>query len=141
LYDLLINKTPDGFYILTDSAFFKKQELKNKILSPLKEDEAQRLPPQVLRKKIALHRIITFNRQSAEWGNGSVCRTFARLRLPLTYDVQKRKQLLGVSFRLFNVRARIVGINQIQTVYAQARALGLHSYSCAVVGYYKKMVF
>jgi hypothetical protein len=57
-------------------------------------------------------------RQTAEWGNRGLQGAFARLRMPLPIDsISARGDLLEVCFRLYNLRTRRVGLNQIRHVY------------------------
>lgn len=57
-------------------------------------------------------------RQSAEWGVRAIKGPFGRLKLPLSPDALKRERLLRICVHLFNLRTRLVGLNQIRTVYA-----------------------
>jgi hypothetical protein len=70
-------------------------------------------------------------RQAAEWGMQCLQGAFGRLKVPMPADDPQFRQLLLLPcVRLHNVRARIVGINQIRTVYEgiwTAAAPGLYS--------------
>jgi len=55
--------------------------------------------------------------QAAEWGNGNLQSILARLQLPLTVDARKRRTLLEVAIRLLNLRTRLCGFTQINTVH------------------------
>ena len=56
--------------------------------------------------------------QTAEWGMRTIQGSFGRLRvsLPINYT-DARADLLEAIARLYNLRARTVGFNQIRTVY------------------------
>jgi len=57
-------------------------------------------------------------RQTAEWGMRTIQGTFGHLRIPLQIAYHEiQGDLLETCARLFNLRARDVGINQIQSVY------------------------
>jgi hypothetical protein len=56
-------------------------------------------------------------RQTAEWGMRALQGGFGRLRVPLSVNAEARFRLLRVISRAFNLRVRMVGINQIRTVY------------------------
>lgn len=63
------------------------------------------------------HVAITSTRQAAEWGMRVLQGTFGRLRLPLPWDVCLRTVILRCCFHLSNLRTRVMGINQIRTVF------------------------
>lgn len=70
------------------------------------------------------HQLLAFNtqlvssRQPAEWGMRALQGSFARLKMPLPADDHlHRRILLTTCMRLHQVRTRLVGINQIKTVY------------------------
>ena len=57
-------------------------------------------------------------RQSAEWGMGAVQSSFPRLKDTLPYEEYgERKRIMTSLLLLFNLRARLVGINQIRNVW------------------------
>lgn len=62
-------------------------------------------------------------RQLAEWGVRSFKGPFGRLGLPLSANSRKRKRLLTVCAHLISMRTRLVGLNQIQTVYGEQSAI------------------
>ena len=64
------------------------------------------------------NREIVNARQAAEWGMRSIQGSFGRLRIPLSITMDHlRCRILLTCFRLHQLRVRLVGINQIQTVY------------------------
>lgn len=67
---------------------------------------------------LAIKRAATSMRQSAEWGMRGVQSSFPRLKDTLTYEEYgERRMIFTCLFLLYNCRARLVGINQIRTVY------------------------
>ncbi|KAE9217726.1 hypothetical protein PF004_g14076 [Phytophthora fragariae] len=107
---------PDPRYgIVTDSAFPCGKEMADRVMTPLKEGDLSRLVPSVRRAAKIMSGAVTFVRQSAEWGMGSVEKVYHRLLLPLPYDVNKRKTRLDNLFRMSNFHVRTVGISQIRT--------------------------
>jgi hypothetical protein len=61
-------------------------------------------------------------RQSAEWGNRAVKGPFGRLRTRLTRNTGKRALIIRLCFLLHNYRTRLVGLNQIRTVFQDPNA-------------------
>ncbi|KAE9224594.1 hypothetical protein PF004_g12173 [Phytophthora fragariae] len=109
---------PDPRYgIVADSAFPCGNEMTGRVMSPLKDDDLSRVVPSVRRAAKIMSGAITFVRQLAEWGMGSVEKVYHRLLLPLPYDVNKRKMRLDNLFRLSNFRVRTVSISQIRTTH------------------------
>ncbi|KAG8714382.1 hypothetical protein FRC08_011989 [Ceratobasidium sp. 394] len=120
VYDMLIDNTPDGYFVLTDSAFLTNDErLSPKIHTPLKRNT--RFPG--LSKEESLEHwdysnAVVSARQAVEWGMRAIQGSFARLRMPLSAtDKEGRGRLIETCLRLHNVRTSLVGINQIRTVY------------------------
>jgi hypothetical protein len=82
--------------------------------------EGQRLPedPYELEEFLRVNRQLLSYRQTAEWGMRMMQGSFGRLRVPLNINVENdRRELLELCCRLNNVRAELVGINQIRSVY------------------------
>lgn len=80
----------------------------------------QRLPadPQERSEFKAFDRQLLSFRQTAEWGMRAIQGSFGRLRIPLDInDPQGRGDLLELCARLHNVRVRLVGINEVHSVY------------------------
>jgi hypothetical protein len=78
------------------------------------------LPSDPARRKAALafDRQLLSYRQTAEWGNRALQGCFGRLRVPLEANhTACRGDLLEICARLHNLRTRMVGINQIRSVY------------------------
>lgn len=119
VYLKLHHNTPEGFYIIADTAFPRGAiGSASKIRAPMKM--GQRLPADRQRQEevLAFDRQLVSFRQSAEWGMRQMRGSFGRLRLPLdANDDQGRKDLLTVCVRMNNVRARRVRISEIRSVY------------------------
>lgn len=57
-------------------------------------------------------------RQSAEWGVGSICKSFPRLKDKLKFERGgERKKIIQLMMLLHNLRVELVGQNQIRTVF------------------------
>lgn len=128
LFEKLINHCPEPFAILSDSAFPRNEQMKFKILSPLKESEVTLLSSEEKEVR-AQSRIITSIRQAAEWGMRTVQGVNARLTTNLPSDKEKRALLLETCFRLHNYRARMNQPNQIRTVYCFSSTCSFESCS------------
>ena len=71
----------------------------------------------------------TSMRQSAEWGMRALQSSFPRLKDRFVYEEQgERKVMLRMILLLYNIRARKVGINQIQNVYMPALNINANEY-------------
>ncbi|KIY48681.1 hypothetical protein FISHEDRAFT_42869 [Fistulina hepatica ATCC 64428] len=119
IYEKLEMATPDGFYLVTDTAFPQGTDrIRGKIRAPMKENT--RLPLDAAERQLALNfdrQLLSF-RQTAEWGMRAIQGSFGRLRVPLPIkDSSRRGNILEVCLRLHQLRTRKVGINQIYTVY------------------------
>lgn len=119
IYEKLLRKTPEGYYLVTDTAFPRgSDQIKGRIRAPMKD--GARLPADSVERKKLLDfdRQLLSYRQTAEWGNRALQGTFGRLRVPLEINYKNRRgDLLETIVRLYQVRTRRVGINQIRSVY------------------------
>ncbi|CAE6449966.1 unnamed protein product [Rhizoctonia solani] len=119
IYTQLKDKTPAGFFLIADTAFPRTSaDMTGKIKTPLKERAALGEDPVRAAEQLAYSNAITSARQPAEWGMRALQGAYGRLRMPL--DINNpvgRRVLLDTCFRLHNLRTRLIGINQIQTVY------------------------
>ncbi|KAG2191673.1 hypothetical protein INT47_010265 [Mucor saturninus] len=113
--DLLARHCPEPFKILADSAFPCKREFASKVLSVPKENAIglNRADRETQKK----HAVITKHRQAVEWGMRCLQQSFGRLHMKLPSHKPERNDMLIVVWRLHNFRTRLVGINQIRTVY------------------------
>lgn len=116
LYDLLLESTPPGYHVITDTAFAHGVEnVHGHVRTPLKEN--QHPPPGTA----PYYRQLVSCRQSVEWGMRALQSTFARIRMPLDgNDEQSRAWILEIVARLHNLRTHRIGVNQIYSVYAPA---------------------
>ncbi|KAE8970186.1 hypothetical protein PR003_g28578 [Phytophthora rubi] len=113
---------PDPRYgVIADSAFPCGEDMVGRIMTPLKDGDLGRLVPSVRAVAQLKSTAITFVRQTAEWGMGSVEKVYRRLLHPLPYDKEKRKLRLNNLFRLANYRVRTVEISPIRTVFVHGR--------------------
>ncbi|KZT52367.1 hypothetical protein CALCODRAFT_441669 [Calocera cornea HHB12733] len=113
IYAQLEDKTPEDFYLCADTAFpHNRNSVKTKIKTPVKSGA------RTTREHLQfLDQLVSF-RQSAEWGMRAIQGSFGRLRLPLdANDARARRNLLETVFRLHQIRVRLVGINQLRSVY------------------------
>ncbi|KAG8686021.1 hypothetical protein FRC11_009655 [Ceratobasidium sp. 423] len=119
IYTFLRDKTPDGFFLIADSAFPRLGTGNmQKIKVPLKSGARIRGTPRERRKIKQESREVTIARQAVEWGMRALQGCFARLYMPLdTHNAEGRARLLQTCFRLHNVRTVRVEINQIRSVY------------------------
>lgn len=119
IYEKLRTRTPDRYYLVTDTAFPRgTDQIAGRIRAPMKA--GQRLPADpVQREQIErCDRQLLSYRQAAEWGMRALQGSFGRLRVPLPVEhADRRGDLLETCVRLLNVRTRLVGINQIRSVY------------------------
>lgn len=100
--------------LCADTAFPVGADLYQRIVSPLKEGELERYPPEMQPAASALSSQITSLRQACEWGMGSMQKPFKRLTNPLPWrDSVRRVRIMNI-FRLWNVRVRNTGIAQIR---------------------------
>ncbi|KEP46236.1 DDE family endonuclease [Rhizoctonia solani 123E] len=139
LYDL-IRDTPTGFFIIADSAFPKltvtykvtneegneEEQEDQKIKVPLKGGARVRGTAEYIDRVTQESKEVTSARQAVEWGMRAIQGCFSRLYVPLDVNrSDQRANLLEVCFRLHNVRTRMIGINQITSVYVGALP-GIH---------------
>jgi hypothetical protein len=119
IYQKLRTRTPDGFYLVADTAFPRgAQQIEGKIRAPFKTGQRMQGTITEIEQCLAFDRQLLSYRQTAEWGMRGLQGSFGRLRIPLEINRQReRGNLIEICLRLNNMRARLVGINQIRTVY------------------------
>lgn len=93
-------KPEERYGVMADSAFPCGEDMIGRIMTPLKEGDLGRLVPSVRLVAQRKSGVITFVRQAAEWGMGSVEKVYHRLMHALLYDKEKRKLRLDNLFRL-----------------------------------------
>jgi len=108
------SKTLPDHGLCADTAFPVGQTLFRHIVSPLKEGEIEKMEPSLQPIAAAVSAQITSLRQACEWGMGSIQKPFKRLLLNLPWRDRVRTTRLSNIFRLWNVRVRNTGINQIR---------------------------
>lgn len=121
LYYKLFNDTPDGFYLVSDTAFPRgAHNIDGKIKAPAKANARRVGTPEELAAAAEFDRQLLSYRQTAEWGMRLIQGSFGRLRVPLSIKYsESRSALLEVCVRLTNLRTRTVGHNEIRTVYTK----------------------
>ncbi|KAG9404223.1 hypothetical protein AC1031_005762 [Aphanomyces cochlioides] len=119
LQELLSNprKVATGMRIAADSAFPVSGRCVGRIVTPIKEGDLDRHPPDCRYGMQAMSDCITSLRQAAEWGMGAVTKVYRQLLLPLPYDPDLRALRLNNMFRLYNLLVRRTGISQIKSVF------------------------
>lgn len=119
IYKKLRELTPDGFYLVADTAFPRQsRSIQERIKAPLKDGAKLPRDPTERQSLLAFNRQLLSCRQAAEWGMRTLQGSFGRLRIPLNIANSKaRAELLEVCIRLQNVRTTLVGINQIRNTY------------------------
>lgn len=127
-----IISVPAGYFMVADSAFPTKglawikkagnQQRAAADLQAVLDHYGDVHHPEAVEARRALlyqRSAITSVRQLSEWGNAAVTRVFQRLRTPLPCDHERRRKLIAVVLRLYNVRTRLLcANNQIKTVFA-----------------------
>lgn len=119
IYEKLRTRTPDGFYLVADTAFPRGvKQIEGKIRAPIKTGQRMQGTVDEIQERLAFDRELLSYRQTAEWGMRGLQGSFGRLRIPLEIGRQtERGDLLEICVRLHNLRAESVGINQIRNVY------------------------
>ncbi|TFY80401.1 hypothetical protein EWM64_g3612 [Hericium alpestre] len=121
IYRRLLEDTPDGFYLVADSAFPRgTAQIEGRIQAPLKIGQQIWGLPEEIEERNLFNRELLSYRQTAEWGMRALQGSFGRLRVPLEIrHSERRANLLETCVRLHNLHTNRVGINQIQAVYCQ----------------------
>lgn len=107
---------------MTDTAFPRgTTQIAGRIKAPMKS--GTRLPADPIERAnlMAFDRQLLSFRQTAEWGMRTLQGSFGRLRIPLDINHSSRRgDILEVVARMYQLRARLVEINQIRSVYMPA---------------------
>jgi hypothetical protein len=119
IYEKLLSRTPDGCYLVTDTAFPRgTDQISGRIRAPMKDGTRLPVDEEERNHLLQYDRQLLSYRQTAEWGMRAMQGSFGRLRVSLSINHDDlRGDLLETVSRLFNLRARTVGHNQIRTVY------------------------
>ena len=116
LYNVLHEKVPPGYFAVADSAFPVYGNDGMHIKRPPKANETSTMSQLNLTNQ-QMHDLVSM-RQSAEWGIKSLEGTFTRLKRQFPWkDQGNRGNILENCVMLVNLRARLVGLNQIRIVW------------------------
>jgi len=108
----------DNHGVLSDSAFPVSGDCFRRIITPLKENEEDKIADPVARRMaLKMSAAITSMRQPAEWGMGAVEKVYRRLLLSLPFDQNRRGRRLRTIYLLYNFRVRTTGISQIKNYF------------------------
>ncbi|KAG7097801.1 hypothetical protein E1B28_005120 [Marasmius oreades] len=119
IYDKLLNHTPDGYYLVADTAFPRGADsISGKIWAPVKDGTHLRQAAQARQQLLDFDNELLSFRQAAEWGMQTMQGSFGCLHVPMKAgDHEGGGDSLEICFRLFNLCARCIGYNQIRSVY------------------------
>lgn len=119
IYATLRTRTPDGYYLVADTAFPRGTgDIVGQIRTTLKDGQRIAGTPDQILEAMAHNQELLSYRQTAEWGMRAIQGSFGRLRMPLNIDHDERRgNLIEICLQLHNVRTVKIGINQIHTVY------------------------
>ncbi len=121
VYEKLRSRTPNGFYLVADTAFPRGSAALRRggfIRAPMKAGEVLHMTEEAMRTAVQFDNQLLSCRQAAEWGMRTIQGSFGRLRMPLPIDdTRARANLIEICVRLSNVRTRLVGISQIKEVF------------------------
>jgi hypothetical protein len=87
--------------------------LQGRIVTPLKENDLDRVAPDLRGYVQSLSTVLTRCRQACEWGMGGPCKVYRQLAIPLPVDQHVRQLRLDNIHRLYNYRVRMMHITQI----------------------------
>lgn len=107
----------DGMRLVSDSAFPVSGIAAGKTVTPIKEGDLERVPPECCLGMTAQSDAIMSLRQATEWGMGSATKVYRLLQLPLPFQPALRQLRLEIIYRLYNFRVRETCISQIKTVF------------------------
>jgi DDE superfamily endonuclease len=86
-YEKLCTQTPDGYYLVTDTAFpWGTAQIAGQICAPLKAGQRLCGSEEEIQEKMAYNCELLSFCQTAEWGNQHLQGTFGRLHVPLEID-------------------------------------------------------
>ncbi len=87
----------------------------------VEEEEEESDTEEDMRQDIAKKRQATSMRQSSEWGMRALQSSFPRICDRMPYEQKgERRFAIKMMIYLYNLRARMVGINQIKNVFQPA---------------------
>ncbi|KIM55807.1 hypothetical protein SCLCIDRAFT_30069 [Scleroderma citrinum Foug A] len=119
IYATLRTRTPDGYYLVADTAFPRGTgDIVGQIRTTLKDGQRIAGTPDQILEAMAHNWELLSYRQTAEWGMRAIQGSFGRLQMPLNIDHDERRgNLIEVCLWLHNMRTVKIGINQIHTMY------------------------
>ena len=119
IYNLLLNNTLPGFYLVTNTAFpYRVQSIEGWICAPVKAGNKLQGICEEIEDALYFNRQLLSYRQTAEWGNCGLQGSFGRLRVLLEIAQEGQQgDLLETCIWVFNLWCRRVGFNQIWSVY------------------------
>jgi len=107
-----------GLYMIcVDQGFPRDGDLYDIFVGLISKKAYAKLDPRV--RELLRHKshVYTSLRQASEWGMRALQGCFARLTARLTSDKVKRKNIIHAILLLHNFRTRVVGLNQIVSVF------------------------
>lgn len=107
----------NGYQVCVDQGFKRSGDLHEVFVGPLSKKAKSNLSPILKDLLISKHEIYVSLRQASEWGMRALQGSFARLKAKLTWDREKRGNILFSIVLLHNFRTHKVGINQIAAVF------------------------
>ena len=118
-----------GYGKTTDTAFPVAGDLFGRIMTPLKEGDEDRIPPNMRPYALRLSSAVTRIRQAAEWGMGAVGKVYRILERKLPYNLHIRGRRLKNLIMLYNYRVRTTEISQIRSVFLVVKNLACCCYN------------
>ncbi len=106
-----------GHGLLADTAFPVKDDLRGRIMTPLKEGDLESVPDHMRPGLLRLSAAITSMRQAAEWGMDAIGKVYRILQRKLHWNKDIRKRRLTNIIKLYNFRVRTTGISQIKNYF------------------------
>ena len=118
MYEKLRTETPEGYYIITDSAFPAQRELSKWIKKPVPKGTTLPTDRRERQALLAYQRALVSARQAVEWGMRQIQGAFGILRIPMECnDHDRRAMIIRVCLRLHQLRTRMIGLNEIRSVF------------------------
>ena len=121
-YRKLRTRTPAGMAILADTAFISDtRKTLGRLVRSRKVNERRDIPLSTALNAIDIlqQREMPSERKGAEWGVHGAKQPFGRYKRALPADSTRRLTMFSITCHLYNLRVRLVGRNQIQTVYSR----------------------
>ena len=116
LIDVVMRKI-GVFALCVDQGFPRTGELMDRFVGPLSKKTRRQLAIELRELLLARHALYISLRQSSEWGMRALQGSFPRLKSRLTSNKLKRSKVILSIILLHNFRTKLVGLNQINTVF------------------------